>query len=81
MRIMRKPVVAGLMAAAAFGVAQSAGAGGEAREYVVLYEHEVRCRFAMDGEHGRRLTDSLDLARLDNQGVRSEHLKVAPRPR
>jgi subtilisin family serine protease len=48
MRSMRKPVVAGLMAAAAFGVAQSAGAGDEAREYVVLYETGASASQARD---------------------------------
>ena len=38
---MRKPVLAGLLVAAAFGVAQTADAGGEAKEYVVLYERGV----------------------------------------
>jgi lantibiotic leader peptide-processing serine protease len=56
MRSMRKPVVAGLMAAAAFGVAQSAGAGGEAREYVVLYETGAsasQARAAVEDAGGR----------------------------
>ncbi|HWM09706.1 MAG TPA: S8 family serine peptidase [Solirubrobacteraceae bacterium] len=53
---MRKPVVAGLMAAAAFGVVQSAGAGREAREYVVLYEHgasTAQAREAVEDAGGR----------------------------
>jgi lantibiotic leader peptide-processing serine protease len=56
MRIMRKALAAGLLAAAAFGVTQSAGAGGEAREYVVLYEQGVSAqqgRAAIEDAGGR----------------------------
>jgi lantibiotic leader peptide-processing serine protease len=38
MRSMRKPVITGLLAAAAFGVIQSSSAGSEPQDYVVLYE-------------------------------------------
>ena len=41
MHSMRKPVLVGLLAAAAFGVAQTASAGGDAKEYVVLYEQDT----------------------------------------
>jgi lantibiotic leader peptide-processing serine protease len=42
MRSMRKPVIAGVLAASAFAVVQSpAGAGTQPREYVVLYERGV----------------------------------------
>jgi subtilisin family serine protease len=61
MRSMRKPVVAGLLAAAAFGVAQSAGAGGQAREYVVLYERGVSAsqgRAAVEAAGGRIVSEN-----------------------
>jgi lantibiotic leader peptide-processing serine protease len=41
MRKMRKPVIAGVLAAAAFGVLQSTSAGAPTRTYVVLYERGV----------------------------------------
>ena len=41
MHSMRKPVLVGLLAAAVFGVVQTASAGGDATEYVVLYERGV----------------------------------------
>jgi len=56
MRNMRKPIAAGLVAAAAFGAAQSAGAGDQAREYVVLYEQGVSAqqgRAAIEDAGGR----------------------------
>jgi lantibiotic leader peptide-processing serine protease len=61
MRSMRKPVVAGLMAAAAFGVTQSAGAGDEAREYVVLYERGAgvaESRAAVEDAGGRIVAEN-----------------------
>ena len=56
MHSMRKPVLVGLLAAAAFGVAQTASAGGDAREYVVLYEQGVTAaqgRDAVEDAGGR----------------------------
>jgi subtilisin family serine protease len=53
---MRKLVIASLVAAAAFGVVQSAGAGPRPREYVVLYEHGVSAaqgRQAVEAAGGR----------------------------
>ncbi len=41
MRSMRRPVIAGVLAAAAFAAIQSSSAGAPSREYVVLYEHGV----------------------------------------
>ena len=38
MRSMRRPVIAGVLAAIAFGVIQSSSAGSQPREYVVLYK-------------------------------------------
>jgi subtilisin family serine protease len=38
MRSMRRPVIAGAVAAAAFAVVQSSSAGAPSKEYVVLYE-------------------------------------------
>jgi subtilisin family serine protease len=45
---MRKPVLAGLMAAVAFAVIQSSSAGSQPREYIVLYKHGVS---AAQGKH------------------------------
>ena len=56
MHSMRKPVLAGLLAAAVFGVAQTASAGGDAKEYVVLYEQGVSAaqgREAVEDAGGR----------------------------
>jgi subtilisin family serine protease len=56
MRSMRKPVVGGLVAAAAFGLIQSASAGSQPREYVVLYERGVSAaqgREAVEDAGGR----------------------------
>ena len=57
MRSMRKPVITGLLAAAAFGVIQSSSsAGSEPREYVVLYERGVSAaqgREAVEDAGGR----------------------------
>ena len=58
MHSMRKPVLVGLLAAAAFGVAQTASAGGDAKEYVVLYEQGVSAaqgREAVEDAGGRIL--------------------------
>jgi lantibiotic leader peptide-processing serine protease len=41
MRSMRRPVVAGVLAAAAFAAIQSSSAGAPSREYTVLYERGV----------------------------------------
>jgi subtilisin family serine protease len=38
---MRRPVIAGVLAAAAFAAIQSSSTGAPSREYVVLYEHGV----------------------------------------
>jgi lantibiotic leader peptide-processing serine protease len=64
---MRKPVLAGLLVAAAFGVAQTADAGGEAKEYVVLYERGVSAaqgREAVEDAGGRivRVNTKIGLA-------------------
>jgi subtilisin family serine protease len=59
MRSMRKPVITGLLAAAAFGVIQSSSAGSEPREYVVLYERGVSAaqgREAVEDAGGRIVT-------------------------
>jgi subtilisin family serine protease len=45
---MRKPVIAGVLAATAFAVIQSSSAGSQPREYIVLYKHGVS---AAQGEH------------------------------
>ena len=61
MRSMRKPVVAGLIAAAALGVANSAGAGDETREYVVLYDRAATAadaRAAIDDAGGRIVNEN-----------------------
>jgi lantibiotic leader peptide-processing serine protease len=53
---MRKPVITGLLAAAAFGVIQSSSAGSQPREYVVLYERGVSAaqgREAVEDAGGR----------------------------
>ena len=58
MHSMRKPVLVGLLAAAAFGVAQTASAGGDAKEYVVLYEQGATAaqgREAVEDAGGRIL--------------------------
>jgi subtilisin family serine protease len=58
---MRKPVIAGLLAAAAFGVAQTASAGGEAHEYVVLYERGAssdQAREAIEAAGGRVVSEN-----------------------
>jgi subtilisin family serine protease len=58
---MRKPIVAGVIAAAAFGIAQSAGAGDEAREYVVLYERDAsaaQARAAVRDAGGRIVSEN-----------------------
>src|SRR3954451_5990566 len=41
MRKLRRPVIAGVLAAAAFAAIQSSSTGAPSREYVVLYEHGV----------------------------------------
>jgi subtilisin family serine protease len=41
MRSMRKPVIAGVLAAAAFAAIQASSTGATSHEYVVLYEHGV----------------------------------------
>jgi subtilisin family serine protease len=41
MRSMRKPVIAGVLAAAAFAAVQASSTGATSHEYVVLYEHGV----------------------------------------
>src|SRR3954464_6283377 len=59
MRRMRKPVIAGVLAAAAFGVIQSSSAGSQPREYVVLYKHGVSAsqgREAVEDAGGRILS-------------------------
>jgi subtilisin family serine protease len=49
MRTLRKPLLAGALAAAAFGVVQSAPAGDQpAREYVVVYESDASGAAARD---------------------------------
>jgi subtilisin family serine protease len=57
MRSMRRPVIAALVAAAAFGVVQSTSSAGSApREYVVLYERGVsgaQAREAVEDAGGR----------------------------
>jgi lantibiotic leader peptide-processing serine protease len=61
MRSMRKPVVAGLIAAAALGVANSAGAGDETREYVVLYDRAATAadaRAAIEDAGGRIVNEN-----------------------
>jgi subtilisin family serine protease len=55
---MRKPVIAGVLAAAAFAVIQSSSAGSQPREYVVLYKHGVSAaqgRHAVEAAGGRIL--------------------------
>jgi lantibiotic leader peptide-processing serine protease len=61
MRSMRKPVVAGLIAAAALGIANSAGAGDETREYVVLYDRAATAadaRAAIEDAGGRIVNEN-----------------------
>ena len=57
MRSMRRPVIAALVAAAAFGVVQSTSSAGSApREYVVLYERgasAAQAREAVEDAGGR----------------------------
>ena len=58
---MRKPIVAGVIAAAAFGIAQSAGAGDQARDYVVLYEQgasAAQARAAVEDAGGRVVSEN-----------------------
>jgi subtilisin family serine protease len=58
MRSMRRPVIAGVLAAAAFAVIQSSSAGSQPREYVVLYKHGVSAtqgRHAVEAAGGRIL--------------------------
>ena len=77
MRSMRKPLVAGLMAAAAFGIAQSAGAGGDAREYVVLYERGVSAeqgKAAIEDAGGRLIRQN---AQVGLATVRSDQADFA----
>jgi subtilisin family serine protease len=59
MRSLRKPVIAGVLAAAAFAVIQSSSAGSQPREYVVLYKHGVSAaqgRHAVEAAGGRILS-------------------------
>src|SRR3954469_8723216 len=59
MRSMRRPVIAGVLAAAAFAVIQSSSAGSQPREYVVLYKHGVSAaqgRHAVEAAGGRILS-------------------------
>jgi lantibiotic leader peptide-processing serine protease len=57
MRSMRKPVLAGVLAAVAFAVVQSSSsAGSQPREYIVLYKHGVSAaqgRDAVEAAGGR----------------------------
>jgi subtilisin family serine protease len=58
MRSMRRPVIAGVLAAIAFGVIQSSSsAGSQPREYVVLYKHGVSAAQGSDAvqEAGGRI--------------------------
>jgi lantibiotic leader peptide-processing serine protease len=58
MRSMRRPVIAGVLAAAAFAVIQSSSSGSQPREYVVLYKHGVSAaqgRHAVEAAGGRIL--------------------------
>ena len=58
---MRKPFVAGVIAAAAFGVTQSAGAGDQARDYVVLYDRSATAaegRAAVEDAGGRVISEN-----------------------
>ncbi len=58
---MRKPIVAGVIAAAAFGIVQSAGAGDQARDYVVLYEQgasAAQAREAIEDAGGRVVSEN-----------------------
>jgi subtilisin family serine protease len=85
MRSMRKPVIAGVLAATAFAVIQSSSAGSQPREYVVLYKHGVNAtqgRHAVEAAGGRilnanskigvatvRSSDSHFIANAERQGA------------
>ena len=59
MRSMRRPVIAGVLAAAAFGLIQTSSSGSAPREYVVLYEHGASAAQGRDAveDAGGRIVD------------------------